>query len=230
LADLFRNNNNNNNNNNNQGGQVNYHLDNFHSEDWRILAESLRGNTSVKTIVQPGGIGGRKLNDDEFRVLAEALGDNQGLLKFFPRGQHINDENWKVLCQSLRSHPTLETLDLSGTYHDLNVGISDASKKHRCNCIVDLLRFNTVLRSVHLTRNERDEIIWSESILLHLETRSYLPLVLEIKAVVDQPRRSKLFGRALNTVKTKPYLLYLFLSGNIDIIVASHEARRRARQ
>jgi hypothetical protein len=228
LADLFRNNNNN--NNNDQGGQVNYHLDHFQSEDWRILAESLRGNASVKTIVQPAGrLGERMLKDDEFRVLAEALAANQGLLKFFPRGQHINDENWKVLCQSLRSHPTLETLDFSGTFNDVNNAIrAKSSRKRRCKCIVDLLRSNTVLRSVHLTRNERDETIWSESILPHLQTRTYQPLVLEIKAVVDQPRRSKLFGRALDSVKAKPYLLYLFLSGNIDIIAASHEARRRA--
>jgi hypothetical protein len=228
LADLFRTDNN---NNNNQGGQVHYHLDHFQSEDWRVLAQSLRGNRSVKTIVQPGGLHGRTLNHDEFQVLAEALGDIQGLLKFYPRRQLINDENWTVLCQSLRAHPTLETLDLSGTFHDLNAGIttmSNASKTHRCNCIVDLLRSNTVLRSVHLTREERDETIWSESILPHLQTRKVQPLIQEIKAVVDQPRRSKLFGRALDSFKTKPYLLYLFLSGNVDIITASHEARRRA--
>jgi hypothetical protein len=226
LADLFRTDNN---NNNNQGGQVHYHLDHFQSEDWRILAESLRGNTSVKTIVQPAGrLAERMLEDDEFRALAEALGANQGLLKFYPRGQLINDENWTVLCQSLCSHPTLETLNLSGTFDDLNAGImSNASKTHRCNCIVDLLRSNTILRSVHLTREERDETIWSESILPHLQTRKYQPLVLEIKAVVDQSRRSKLLGRALDSVKTKPYLLYLFLTGNVDIITASHEARRR---
>ena len=225
LAALFRNN-----NSNNQGGQVHYHLDHFQSEDWRVLAESLRGNTSVKTIVQPAGrLAERMLENDEFRVLAEALGANQGLLKFYPRGQLINDENWTVMCQSLRSHPTLETLDLSGTFCDLNAGImSNASKAHRCNCIVDLLRSNTILRSIHLTREERDETIWSETILPHLQTRKVQLLVLKIKVVADQPSRFKLFGRALDSVKTKPYLSYLFLSGNVDIITASHEARRRA--
>jgi hypothetical protein len=123
----------------------------------------------------------------------------------------------------------MDTLDLSGTFHDLNAGImSNASKNHRCNCIVDLLRSNTVLRSVHLTREERDETIWSESILPQLQTRKFQPLILEIKAVADQPRRSKLFGRVLNSVKRKPYLLYLFVIGNVDIVTASHEARNRA--
>jgi hypothetical protein len=224
LADLFRNNN----KYHNEGDQVHYHLDHFQTEDWRVLAQSLRGNTSVKTIVQPGGLYGRQLKHNEFRVLAEALGDNQGLVKFTPRRQHINNENWTVLCQSLRSHPALETLDLSGTFHYPNAGITDASKEHRCTCIVNLLQTNTVLRSVHLTREERDETIWSESILPHLQTRTYQPLILEIKAVSDQPRRFKLFGRALDSVKTKPYLLHLFVIGNVDIITASHEARSRA--
>jgi hypothetical protein len=226
LADLFRNTN----NNNNEGGQVNYHLDHLQSEDWRILAESLRGNTNVKTIVQPAGrLAERMLEHDEFRALAEALGDNQGLVKFSPRKQLINDENWTILCQSLRSHSTLETLDLSGTFHDLNAGImSNASKTHRCNCIVELLRSNMVLRSIHLTRKERDETIWRESIVPHLQTRKFQPLIQEIKAVTDQPRRFKLFGRALDSVNTKPCLLYLFLSGNVDIIAASHETSSQA--
>jgi hypothetical protein len=228
LADLFRNNNNN--NNNNEGGQVHYHLDHFQTEDWRILAQSLRGSTGVKTIVQPAGrLNERMLEQPEFRVLAEALGDNQGLVKFAPIAQHINDENWTVLCQSLRSHLTLETLDLSSTFldDDSNATMSGATKTHRCTCIVNLLRSNTVLRSIHLTREERDETIWSESILPTLQTRTYQPLVMEIKAVADEPRRSKLFGRALDSVKTKPYLLYLFLIGNADIIVASFEERSR---
>jgi hypothetical protein len=226
LADLFRNTN----NNNNQGGQVHYHLVHLQSEDWPLLAESLRGNTSVKTIVQPAGrLAERMLEIDEFRVLAEALGDNQGMLRFAPREQLINDENWAVLCQSLRSHPTLYTLDLSATFHDLNAGIMpDTSKKHRCECIVELLHSNTVLRSIHLTRKERDENIWRESIVPHLQTRKCQPLIQEIKAVAEQPLRFKLFGRALVSVKTKPYLLYLFLSGNVDIIAASHEARSRS--
>jgi hypothetical protein len=224
FAALFRNN-----NSNNQGDQVHYHLDHFQTEDWPILAESLRGNTSVITIIQPAGrLAKRMLEHDEFRALAEALRENQGLLRFSLRGQHINHENWTVLCQSLRSHPTLDTLDLSGTFHYPNAGITEASKKHRCTCIVNLLRSNTVLRSVLLTRDERDETIWSKSIIPHLETREFQPLVLEIKTVADQPRRSKLFGRALNSVKTQPYLLYLFVIGNVDIITASHEARIRA--
>jgi hypothetical protein len=223
LADLFRDN-----NNNSQTDQVHYHLDHFQTEGWRVLAESLRGNTSVKTIYEPGGLYGRQLKHDEFRVLAEALRDNQGLGKFTPRRLHINDENWTLLCQSLRSHPTLDTLDLSGTFHNPNAGMTNASKKHRCTCIVNLLRSNTVLSSVHLTRDERDETIWRESIVPHLQTRTYHPLVREIKAVADQPRRFKLFGRALNSVKTKPHLLYLFVIGSVDIITASHEARSRA--
>jgi hypothetical protein len=178
----------------------------------------------VKTIAKPGGqFAKRILLPVEFRVLADALGNNQGLVKFAPAEQHITDENWTVLCQSLHSHPTLETLDLSSTRG--RNGVSDETKTHRCTCIVNLLRSNTVLRSIHLSREERDETIWSESILPHLQTRTYQSRILEIKAVDHQPRRSKLFGRALNSVQTKPYLLYLFLIGNVDILTASHEAR-----
>lgn len=228
LADLFRRT-----ETNHRQGRVHYHLDHFQTEGWPVLAHSLRGNTSVQTIVQPAGrINDRVLRQDEFCVLAEALGDNQGLVKFTPRVQHINDENWTVLCQSFHYHPTLETLDLSGTFDsglnnvDLNnATISDATKTLRCTCIVNLLRSNTVLRSVHLTREQRDENIWNVSIMPHLETRTYQPLVMEIKAAAE-PLRGQLLGRALDSVKTKPFLLYNFLTGNIDKITALYEERR----
>jgi hypothetical protein len=224
LADVFRNN-----NNNQGGGQVHYHLHHFRTEDWSILAQGLGGgNTSVKTIDNPTGwLGERMLEQPEFRVLVDALGDNQGLVIFAPREQHIDDENWTVLCHSLSSHPTLETLDLSSTGTN-RIDMSDETKTHRCTYILNLLQSNTVLRSIHLSSDERDETIWIESILPHLQTRAYQSRVLEIKAVTHQPYRSKLFGRALYSVQTKPYLLYLFLIGNVDIITASNEARSRA--
>jgi hypothetical protein len=230
LADVFRNNNN---NNNQGGGRVHYHLHHFQTDDWSILAQGLGGgNTSLKTIDNPtGGLGERMLEPTEFRVLVEALEDNQGLVKFAPREQHIDLENWAILCRSLSSHPTLETLDLSDTFRPLygiDTSVSNEIKTYRCKCILNLLQSNTVLRSIHLSRDERDEAIWIESILPHLQTRTYQSRVLEIKAVDHQPRRSKLFGRALYSVQTKPYLLYLFLIGNADIVTASHEARSRA--
>jgi hypothetical protein len=93
----------------------------------------------------------------------------------------------------------LETLDLSGTFHDHDfLAISGAIKRHRCTgtCIVKLFRSNT-----------RDETIWNQLILPYLQTRTYLQLVLKIKVVAEEHRRSKLFGRALDSVQIKPYIL-----------------------
>jgi hypothetical protein len=64
-----------------------------------------------------------------------------------PRGSLINDENWTLCAQSLRSHPTLETLDPIGHIPRLG-GISNGvKKKYRCTCRLLLAK---TWSSVHL--------------------------------------------------------------------------------
>jgi hypothetical protein len=152
-----------------------------------------------------GGI----LGQPEFRVIAEALGDNQDLVRFTPSEQHINDENWQSrasLCAP--TFPWKRWIDRAHHFTTSEIlAISGATKRHRCTCIVNLSRSNTILRSNHLTREERDETMWNELILPHLQTRTYLQLVLEIKAVADDHRRVKFFEWALDSVQTQLYLL-----------------------
>jgi hypothetical protein len=84
---------------------------------------------------------------------------------------------------------------------------------------------NRVLHTIHLEQYERDENIYAESILPHLKTNLYRARVLSIKKADIQIRRH-LLGLALQTKSvrnTKSNLLWMFLSGNQDIVLQSDE-------
>jgi hypothetical protein len=77
-------------------------------QQWRSSPDSFvrwHIDLLVYSVSSCGGYRGM-LGQPECRVLAEALGDNQGLVKFTPSEQHFNGENRAVLCLSLRSHST----------------------------------------------------------------------------------------------------------------------------
>jgi hypothetical protein len=124
---------------------------------------------------------------------------------------YISDDNWSSLCQSLQAHPTLTNLDLRIT-------------RPRTCLLAEVMRHNTILHTIALPEDERDEQIYTESILPYLETNRYRPRILTIKKTDIQIRRP-LLGRALQTesVRHDSNLLWMFLSGNADVVIQSIE-------
>jgi hypothetical protein len=80
------------------------------------------------------------------------------------------------------------------------------------------------LLTIDLERYEREEQIYKESIHPYLEMNLYRPRVLGIKKA-DIALRRPLLGRALQTksVRNKSNFLWMFLSGNQDVVVQSIE-------
>jgi hypothetical protein len=129
----------------------------------------------------------------------------------------IRDENWTILCQPLKGHPTLTSLDLRETRPGW---LSDEQKAQRTRALAAMVQENQVLLTIDLDRYERDDQIYEESIHPYLETNLYRPRVLNIKKADIQIRRL-LLGRALQTksVRNKSNLLWMFLSGNQDVLL-----------
>jgi hypothetical protein len=135
----------------------------------------------------------------------------------------INDENWTILCQSLKGHPTLTTLDLGHTLPraQQNIQLSGDQKAQRTRLLAEMMKENTILHTINLFPYERDCQIYAESILPRLETNLYRPRVLGIKRA-DNALRRPLLGLALQTksVRNKSNLLWMFLSENQDVVLA----------
>jgi hypothetical protein len=86
----------------------------FHScdMDYSVLADGLRGNSRLKSLRDPI-FRNRGDADQERLAIAGALKENKGLVDLdLWYSCTMSDEMWGVTCDSLKTHPTLQVLDL----------------------------------------------------------------------------------------------------------------------
>jgi hypothetical protein len=190
--------------------------------DNQILANALSGDSRVTRFTPDNWT-----NDANMAILFTALANNRGLVDLDLGVVSISDDNWIVLCESLKTHLTLTNLDLSNTSlrspFGVKIVLADNDKAHRTNAIAEMVQRNTVLHTIHLWERERDQKIYAEEILPYLETNLYRPRVLAVKKTIERPFREKVLGRALHCVKSNPNLVWMFLSENVDAFGRSEE-------
>jgi hypothetical protein len=190
--------------------------------DPHVLAAALEGNSRVTRLaVAP------HTSDAEKGVIFRSLAENKSLVQLDLNGGPISDENWTTLYNSVKGHPTLAILDLRNTIPRAHNGArfpNAGQKAQRARVLAALVQENRVLHTIRLERTMRDKQIYVELILPHLETNLYRPRVLGINKV-DIAFRRALLGLALQTesVRNKSNLLWMFLSGNQDVVLQSDE-------
>jgi hypothetical protein len=193
--------------------------------DSQILASALAGNSRVVRLTL-----NRHWRDDAAQSLIfRSLASNRGLVYLNLRSQPISMDNWSVLCKSLQAHPTLASLDLFGTGSSLiSPTVSkrvlwEEQKAHRTRMLAEMMQENIILHTIALSGNERDDKIFTEEVLPHLETNQYRPRVLGVKETTERHFREQVLGRALACVRFNPNLVWMFLSENVDALVHSEE-------
>jgi hypothetical protein len=192
--------------------------------DIPTLARALTGNSRV-TKLKPYHPYPMGTNDVDVAILVAALANNRGLVNLDLQYSYISDDNWIILCESMKAHPTLTNLDLfytsPGSPTNVRIVQTDDQKAHRTRLLAEMMQENTSMHTVELSDNEREEKIYTEEILPYLETNRYRPRVLAIKKTIARPFREKVLGRALFCVKSNPNLVWMFLSENVDALVCS---------
>jgi hypothetical protein len=171
------------------------------------------------------------LSEDQMAACCAALANNRGLVNLDLSTQSISNDNWIILCDSLKAHPTLTSLVLNYTRPTLRPGgdrivLMDDQKTYRTRIIADMVQRNALLHTITLSEEERDQQIYTDEILPHLETNLYRPRVLAVKKTKERPFREKVLGRALYCVKSNPNLVWMFLSENVDAFARTEEEER----
>jgi hypothetical protein len=141
--------------------------------DSQIIASALTGNSRVTRFRPRVSRGARvsRTNDADMAILISALANNTGLVEVKLWYRPISDDNWSILCESLKAHPTLTSLDLRNTRPRSPVGVTlDEQKTRRTRALAEMMQQNTVLHTIHLPERERDEHIYTQEIHPYLET------------------------------------------------------------
>jgi hypothetical protein len=193
--------------------------------DSQILASALAGQSRVTRLGPAFEF--ERTADAETAVLFRALTNNRGLLELDVQYCSISDENWSVLCESLRVHPTLTILNLIDTgprsTAGAAIGLSGEQTANRIRLLAEMVQLNTVLHTIQLSEGQYDQQFYDEMMHPYLETNRYRPRVHAITKA-DISLRRPLLGLALLTesVRNTSNLLWMFLSGNPDVVLQSN--------
>jgi hypothetical protein len=92
--------------------------------------------------------------------------------------------------------------------------------------VVAMLQSNRVIRRISLSKDERNDQIYQESILPLLQANIYRPRVRRIQQTSRPSLREGLLGRALYAVRNQRDLVRMLLLKNVEILTTSKRDAR----
>jgi hypothetical protein len=191
-------------------------IDNF------VLANGLRGNSSLKILIPLISSSNRRENSNrDFLAIADAVRENKGLVYLdLSYGLRVSDEMWGAICDSLETHPTLEVLDVRGSFRDAAPGVI----KYRIQAILNMVKTNLSIHTIHLYAAYSEHELFRGLVVSYLEMNRFRPRLLAIQRTRPIPYRAKVLGRALLSVRTDPNHFWMLLSGNAEVALPSTAA------
>jgi hypothetical protein len=189
-----------------------------------VLANGLRGNSRLKSLT-PRFSGDLEVRNRELLAIAGALQENKGLVDLDLDLGHVlrmSDESWDAVCGSLKTHPTLEVLDLRRTFMD--PAITPAVLKSQIQALLDMMKRNMSIHTIHLDAQDSQHELYRESVIPYLDTNRFRPRLLAIQQTRPIPYRAKVLGRALLSARTNTNSLWILLSGNAEVAFPSTTA------
>jgi hypothetical protein len=188
-------------------------IDNF------VLANGLRGNSRLKSF-RPRLSDSPDDGNREVLAIADALKENKGLVdldlwQYF----RMNDETWNAVCDSLKTHPTLEVLGLRSV--STNATTAPALLNTKIQALVKMLKINMSIHTIHLHSHYSRHEIFRESVIPYLETNRLRPRLLAIQKTRPIPYRAKVLGTALLSARSDANSFWMLLSGNAEVAFPS---------
>jgi hypothetical protein len=198
-------------------------LDYCHT-DYSVLADGLRGNSRLKSF-KPRIFSNSMVGKREVLAISGALKENKGLvdldLGIGSFGKNV--ETWVAICDSLKTHPTLEVLNLSRSEltHATNTPEVITS---RIQALLDMMKMNLSIHTIRsndlLSRHE----LFRGSVIPYLETNRIRPRLHAIQKSRPIAYRTKVLGRALLAARSDANSFWMLLSGNAEVAFPSTAA------
>jgi hypothetical protein len=190
-----------------------------------LLADELRENTRLKSFTHylSDNFGSREGNR-EILAISDALRENKGLLQLSLIGDEYvrNEETWSALCNSLKTHPTLEGFNLCSQFnlysrHMPPPALATDMIVSRLKALVDMIKVNTSIHTIRVDFRLHDHEIYRELVIPYLETNRFRPRLLAIQKTQPIAYRAKVLGRALVAARTNANTFWMLLSGNTEV-------------
>jgi hypothetical protein len=185
--------------------------------DNSILANGLRGNSRLKILRQYISRN-LEVGNQEVLAIAFALKESKGLDESDLQFEFVmSNETWDAICDSLKTHPTLQILYL-WSIRAQNWALSPpVVVRNRMQALLDMLNVNMSINTIHWDSRYSDRKIFHGAFIPYLETNRHRPRVIAIQNTRPSAYRAKVLGRALLAVRADPNRFWMLLSGNPEV-------------
>jgi hypothetical protein len=196
-------------------------LDSCYLENF-VLADGLRGNNRMK-ILRPQFIyTSIKKIIPQVLAIAGALRENKGLVDLNLSSCWVIDETWNAICDSLKTHPTLEVLDLRVFF--TNTRPAPAVITSRMQALANMMKVNTSIHTIRLEPQYYEHELYRGSIFPYLATNQFPLRVRAIQKTLPSAYRAKVLSRALLATRTDANSFWMLLSGNAEVVAFASTA------
>jgi hypothetical protein len=194
--------------------------------DYSVFANGLRGNSRLKSLKRFITHNHAADFNQEVLAIAGALKENKGLVELNLNDEFggMSDECWIAVCDSLKTHPTLEVLEFGLVYLPPRPPHPPAVLKSRIQALLHMLKVNMSIHTIHIARCYREHELFRGSVIPYLETNRLRPRVRAIQKTRPVSYRAKVLGRALVAARTDVNSFWMLLSGNAEVAFSSTTA------
>jgi hypothetical protein len=157
------------------------------------------------------------------QALSAALLGNKGLTHLGLNGCSLNDSCWSDILGAISQHPSLRTLNLSSIDGKLDTteAIKQIASMLKTNKHVEDIRFdNSTFDRYDWNKYDAPGLEWNKNVAPRLEYNLYQRRCRAIQKVTVSSTRAAVLANALAHVESKPVLLWMLLSQNLDTITS----------
>jgi hypothetical protein len=190
-----------------------------------VVASGLGGNSRLKSLKLRIS-SNLEVGHREVLAIADALKENKGLvdLDIIQDDFRLNGETWGAIFDSLKAHPTLEVLDLSGggfANPFANPRIRRVAHTSRIQALLDMMKVNMSIHTIRLHYHNSQHELFRGSVIPYLDANRIRPRVRAIQKTRPIAYRAKVLKQALLAARTDANRFWLILSGNAEVAFPS---------
>jgi hypothetical protein len=141
----------------------------------------------------------------------------------------MSENTWDVFCDYLKTHPSLQVLDLGSRRRFLPPLAPLHLKVRGIQSLVDMLKVNTSILTIHLDGHYFEHELFQRLVIPYLDSNRLRPRVHAIQNTRPIAYRAKVLGRALLAMRTDPNSFWMIYQGMLKLPFRQR-LRRRSRR
>jgi hypothetical protein len=187
------------------------------TERFVSFVDALRGNSHLERL----GLSDIDVDDGILQKLAAALFENEGLIHLALQNCHLNESSFCELLRAISAHSSLRKLALTGMSSFMDR--TEAAKK-----VAKMLSVNKQLEEIRIDKVTADDFdkdwplfdpaAWENLVTPRLDCNVYRKRFPAIQKIRLLSTRAAVMARALTHVSNKPWLVWMLVSQNHDIL------------